>query len=152
MIDYETYQRIKQLQSQEHLSAMQIANELAIDYRTVAKWLKTPRFHPRQSSAQSSLLDPFKDQLIAWLENHPYTAQQCFQRLRPMGYAGGYSILTDYIRKIRPVHKAAFLTLAFAPGEAAQVDWGSFGSIGVGQTPAFELFCDGAVLQPFDVC
>src|ERR1700704_5200707 len=30
--------------------------------------------------------------------------------------------------------QAAFLTLAFAPGERAQVDWGSFGSVQVGQT------------------
>lgn len=134
MIDYETYQRIKQLHSQEGLSATQIAHKLGIDYRTVAKWLKAPRFHPRQSSPRSSLLDPFKDQLIEWLEHYSYTAQQCYQRLRSMGYAGGYSILTDYIRKIRPVRKAAFLTLAFAPGETAQVDWGSFGTIGVGQT------------------
>ena len=33
-----------------------------------------------------------------------------------------------------PRRQAAFLTLAFAPGECAQVDWGSFGSVPVGQT------------------
>jgi len=134
MIDYETYQRIKQLQAQEHLSVMQIARALQLDYRTVAKWLKAPRYHPRQSAARTSLLDPYKAQLIQWLEHHPYTAQQCYQRLREMGYAGGYSILTDYIRKIRPVRKPAFLTLAFAPGECAQVDWGCYNSITVGNT------------------
>jgi transposase len=134
MIDYETYQRIKQLQEQDHLTAMQIAMNLQLDYRTVAKWLKAPRFHPRQSVARSSLLDPYKDQLVQWLEHHPYTAQQCFQRLRGVGYPGGYSILTDYIRKVRPVRRAAFLTLAFAPGECAQVDWGTYRSIAVGNT------------------
>src|SRR5262249_115632 len=35
---------------------------------------------------------------------------------------------------VRPRRQAAFLTLAFAPGECAQVDWGSFGSVRVGQT------------------
>ena len=134
MIDYQTYQRIKQLHEQEHLTAMQIAMAVSLDYRTVIKWLKAARFHSRQSTARSSLLDPYKDQLLQWLEHHPYTAQQCFQRLREQGYPGGYSILTDYIRKLRPVRKPAFLTLAFAPGECAQVDWGSYGTISVGST------------------
>lgn len=134
MIDYETYQRIKQLHEQERLSVMQIATALQLDYRTVAKWIKAPRYHPRQSAARQSLLDPYKAQLIQWLEHHPYTGQQCFQRLRAMGYAGGYSILTEYLRKIRPVRQPAFLTLAFAPGECAQVDWGSYDTIRVGNT------------------
>ena len=64
MIDYQTYQRIKQLHEQEHLSAMQIATAVQLDYRTVIKWLKASRFHPRQSTARSSLLDPYKDQLV----------------------------------------------------------------------------------------
>ncbi|MFB3080022.1 MAG: hypothetical protein ACE1Y4_18660 [Lysobacterales bacterium] len=88
MIDYQTYQRIKQLHEQEHLTAMQIARAVQLDYRTVAKWLKTPRFHPRQSTTRQSLLDPYKDQLIQWLEHHPLTVQQCFQRLREQGYSG----------------------------------------------------------------
>lgn len=134
MIDYQTYQRIKHLHEQEHLSAMQIATAVQLDYRTVIKWLKASRFQPRQSTARQSLLDPYKDQLLQWLEHHPYTAQQCFQRLREQGYPGGYSILKDYIRKVRPVRKPAFLTLAFAPGECAQVDWGTYGSIAVGGT------------------
>ena len=75
MIDYQTYQRIKHLHEQEHLSAMQIAADVQLDYRTVAKWLKAPRFHPRQSTARQSLLDPYKDQLIQWLEHHPYAAK-----------------------------------------------------------------------------
>ena len=35
---------------------------------------------------------------------------------------------------VRPVRHPAFLSLAFAPGEAAQVDWGSAGSIAIGGT------------------
>jgi hypothetical protein len=38
------------------------------------------------------------------------------------------------VRKVRPVRHEAFLKLSFAPGECAQVDWGEFGSIGVGST------------------
>jgi len=38
------------------------------------------------------------------------------------------------VRTVRPKRQPAFLKLAFAPGECAQVDWGSFGSVPVGQT------------------
>ena len=83
----------------------------------------------------ASKLDAFKPPIRAWLEQHDYTATQIFQRLRAeAGYSGGMSILKDYVRLVRPVHRPAFLTLAFAPGECAQVDWGCAGVMSVGDT------------------
>jgi hypothetical protein len=38
------------------------------------------------------------------------------------------------VRSVRPRPAPAFLTLSFAPGECAQVDWGSYGTVPVGQT------------------
>lgn len=43
-------------------------------------------------------------------------------------------ILKDFVRRVRPVRKPAYLMLEFAAGECAQVDWGSYGSITVGST------------------
>ena len=104
------------------------------------------------SAKRPSKLDSFKGQIVAQLERHPYTAQQVLQQLKTQGYAGGYSILKEFVRLVRPVRKPAFLMLEFAPGECAQVDWGSFGSIGRGfDPPAPELLCHGALLQPHDV-
>src|SRR3989441_12524006 len=68
------------------------------------------------------------------LEKYPYSAAQVFQDLREQGFAGGYSLVKAYVRTVRPKRQAAFLTLAFAPGECAQVDWGSSGSVPLGQT------------------
>jgi transposase len=68
------------------------------------------------------------------LDTHPYSAQQIFQRLREEGYRGGVSILRDYVRLIRPPQRPVYLKLHFARGECAQVDWGAFGSIAVGNT------------------
>ncbi|MFP3480278.1 IS21 family transposase, partial [Burkholderia sp. SIMBA_057] len=50
------------------------------------------------------------------------------------GFEGGYTIVRDYVSRIRPPRHEAFLKLAFAPGECAQVDWGEYGSIAVGST------------------
>ena len=65
---------------------------------------------------------------------YPYSAAQVLQRLREQGFTGGYSTVKAYVRPVRPRPKPAFLTLAFAPGECAQADWGAFGSVRVGQT------------------
>jgi transposase len=81
-----------------------------------------------------SKLDPFKGRIVGWLDAHPLTAQQVFQRLKDVGYEGGISIVKDYVHRIRPQQREAFLTLAFAPGEVAQVDWGEYGTIAVGNT------------------
>jgi transposase len=54
--------------------------------------------------------------------------------LKEGGYAGGYSILKAYVQHVRPTAAPAFLTLHFAPGQSAQVDWGSAGVLPVGHT------------------
>jgi transposase len=134
MIDYETFCKIREYREQRGLKVAQIARALDLDRRTVAKWIDEPRFRPRQSTARASKLDPFKSQIRQWLENHPYSAQQVFQRLREDGFDGGYSIVKDYVRIVRPRRVPAFLTLSFAAGECAQVDWGSYGTVAVGET------------------
>lgn len=134
MIDYQTFCQIRQLHDQKGLKASQIAQELKLDPKTVAKWIDQTRYQPRQTMQRPSKLDPFKGQIVAMLERHPYTAQQILQQLRQQGYAGGYSILKELVRQVRPPRKPAFLMLDFAAGECAQVDWGQYGSIQVGST------------------
>lgn len=134
MIDYELYCKIKDYHDQRYLTVPQIARELDLDERTVARWLATDKFQPRQVTTRPSKLDPYKKQIVRWLESHPYTATQVFLRLREGGYCGGISIVKDYVHRVRPPRTPAFLTLSFAPGECAQVDWGQFGSINVGNT------------------
>jgi transposase len=134
MIDYALYSKIKHLSINDGLTAPQIARELAMDVRTVRKWLDEPQFKSRKSAPRASKLDPFKRDIVRLLEAHPYTAIQIFQRIREQGFTGRYSIVKDYVRKVRPAKSQAFLTLVFAPGECAQVDWGSYGSVNVGGT------------------
>ncbi len=133
MIDYETYQQIRQLR-QQHLTAGQIAETLNLDERTVRAWMDEERYQPRQAAKRPSKLDEYRPEIVRLLQGHPYTAQQILNRIRESGYTGGYSILKELVRTIRPPRQEAFLTLAFAPGECAQVDWGYAGNIHVGNT------------------
>jgi len=134
MIDYETYCKIKDCQGRQHLTIAQTARALGLHADTVAKWVNCDQYRARQPAPRSSRLDPFKTRVVRLLETHPYSAQQIYQRLREEGFGGGFTIVKDYVRKVRPVRREAFLKLSFAPGECAQVDWGEYGSIGVGAT------------------
>jgi transposase len=134
MIDYSTFCQLRLLLDEKHLSAAQVAAQLKLDPKTVAKWVSKTSYTGRERSKRPSKLDPFKGQIIARLESHPYSAQQILQQIRTEGYTGGYSILKEFVHLVRPVRKPAFLMLEFGPGECAQVDWGSFGSVPVGST------------------
>ena len=133
-MDYETYRRIHHLHGSEGLRAAQIARRIGADARTVRFWLQEPVFRPRKRTPRPSKLDPYKPAIRRWLEQHPYSAQQVFQRLRDDGHEGGVGIVRRYVRRVRPSKAPAFLTLHFEPGECAQVDWGQYGSVPVGNT------------------
>jgi transposase len=132
MIDYDLYCKMMHLKRNEGLNAAQIADALAVDVRTVRKWLQRNAFAPRTGLQRAGKLDPFKREIGRLLEAHPYSAMQIHQRICQQGFAGGYTIVKDYVRKVRPPKVRAFLTLSFAPGECAQVDWGSYGTVAVG--------------------
>jgi len=134
MITYEIFCQIKHLQQNRGLTKAQIAETLSLNIRTVEKWLREKHFHPRKVQAKAGKLDPFKEYILRQLEQYPYSASQIFQQIREDGFAGGYTIVKEYVRKVRPPRKTAYLKLTFAPGECAQVDWGSYGTITIGET------------------
>src|SRR6195256_6692022 len=134
MIDYETFCKIKDLHARAGLKILQIARALGLHPRTVATWLETPDYQRGKSAPRPSLLDPYKGHIVRWLEAHPYSAAQLLHRLREAGFSGGYTTVKDYVRTVRRPRQPAFLTLSFAPGECAQVDWGEYGAIQVGST------------------
>jgi transposase len=134
VIDYETFAKIHDCRDRQGLTIVQTARALGLHPQTVATWSARARFEPRRSRPRGSVLDPFKTRITRLLDTHPYSAQQIFQRLREEGYGGGMTILRDYVRRIRPPRRPVYLKLHFAPGECAQVDWGSYGTVAVDNT------------------
>lgn len=134
MIDYELYAKIKHAIEIERLSIPQTAEALEIDRRTVRRWVDEKGFRQRQAVSRTSKLDPFKGEIVRMLDTYPYTATQVLQKIQEQGFGGRYSIVKRYVALIRPKRSPAFLKLTFQPGEAAQVDWGSFGTVRVGST------------------
>ena len=91
--------------------------------------------HPSCQDAAQKQTRPLQNHHSAlagttFLHRHPnLSAAPCRGRLHRR-----VTILKDYVRTVRRVRAPAFLTLAFAPGECAQVDWGCAGSMAVGST------------------
>lgn len=133
MISYPVYCQLRALHEEQKLTPGQIAEKLQLDPKTIRYWLKR-QYHQHKRPNRSSKLDAHKPRIKAWLEQHPLTAQQVYQRLRAEEVPVGYTIVRDYVRLVRPKPFQAFLTLNFCPGECLQVDWGSWGFIQVGST------------------
>ena len=133
MTGYETYQRIKVLSERDRLTVSQIACELGLSRPTVRKVLKSVKYLPVKRGRRASKLDAFHDTVKRHLERHQYSAVQIFRMIKEEGYVGGEGILREYVAQIRPPSQTAYLTLNFSPGEAAQVDFGSCGTICVGE-------------------
>ncbi len=134
MIDYEMYCKIRDHRERLGLSIEQTAQALELHRQTVSKWSRRERYAQRASTPRGSQLDPYKGQIVRWLEAHDLSAQQIFQRLREAGYQGGKTIVNSYVRRVRPPKQKVYLKLDFAKGECCQVDWGVYGSVAVGNT------------------
>ena len=112
------------------LSVSAIARQLCIDRKTVrsaiAKGLEPPKYKTRPPRAR--ITDPFEPYLKERLAAYPdLTAVRLWREVKERGYAGGYSVLRDCVRDLRPPRTAGFeVRFETPPGEQAQVDFAHF--------------------------
>jgi transposase len=136
MISPELRARIRRLFYAEHWKLGTIAAELGVHRDTVALAVDAERFTNIAFRPSAAVLDPYKDFVRATLEQHPrLRATRLLQMIQGRGYAGSVWPLRRFVRQVRPggAHEA-FFRLSMLPGEQGQVDWGSFGSIAIGNT------------------
>lgn len=118
---------------QEGLSISGIARRTGLSRKTVRKYLQrgltAPRYGPRAPRPQ--LLDPYRTYLRERVEAYPrMRATRLLREIRQLGYGGGYTCLTDYLREIRPAADSGFEhRFETAPGEQAQVDFAQFKAV-----------------------
>jgi len=128
--------KVKEL-VREGVSKQHIAERLGCSRTTVYRLLslETPPSYERTPTG--SLLEPFKDAVAALLSDDPAApATVIRQHLQRQGYAGGITILKDYLSEVRPAFLAArdFQRTVYAPGEILQADWWDTGvSVPVGK-------------------
>lgn len=114
----------------EGVSVRQIASRLHLARKTVRKILGRHSAPAKpKAAARGSLLDPYEKAIHALLDDTPeMLAPAVLERLRPLGYTGGVTILRARLRSLRKHgQREAFLTLHFEAGAAMQIDWADFG-------------------------
>ena len=115
------------------VSVSSIARQVGLDRKTVHKYiergLEPPLYGPRPPRA--SKIAPFSRYLCERLAAFPQlTGRRLHRELRDLGYTGGYSILTDFLRDIRPIEPAPFeVRFETPPGRQAQVDFAHFRTV-----------------------
>src|SRR5450755_846374 len=88
----------------EGTSVRQIAKRLSVARKTVRKILGRHSAPPvKAAAARGSLLDAYETPLRAILEDVPdILAPAVLERLRPLGYTGGVTILRARLRQLGP--------------------------------------------------
>jgi transposase len=112
------------------LSLTAIARKVGCDRKTVRKYLErgleTPMYGPRQP--RDCLLDPYEDYLRERVLTFPdLSGARLLREIRGMGYEGGYTRVTDFLREVRPPARTRFeRRFETPPGRQAQVDFAEF--------------------------
>ena len=107
-----------------------IARQTGLDRKTVRKYLKqglqTPRYGPRQPRPR--LLDPYEGYLRERVTAYPgLSARRLWREIAELGYSGGYTTLTDFLREVRPPAQTGFeRRFETPPGKQAQADFAHF--------------------------
>lgn len=129
----ELYGRVRYAVQIEGLSHREAARRFGIDPRTVAKMMvfSVPPGYRRGKPPTRPKLDPFIgiiDQILEEDKRRPakqrHTSKRVFERLRDEhGFAGGLTIVKDYVHERRLRQREVFVPLSHDPGHA-QVDFG----------------------------
>jgi len=135
MIKMAQLEHIRKLYHLEGKSIREISRITGHHRDTIAKYLNADSSDPpryRLSKAKEHpVLGPYIPIINEILETDKtrhrkqrHTARRIYERLQDeYGYTGGYSTITDYLRKLRLKSKEGYLPLEFELGQHAEVDW-----------------------------
>lgn len=113
-----------------------IARELGISRKRVRRMLAGVRAQreqghsvlPRPPKKRGSQLDTFEPLIRSKLDEHPdITGVRLLEELRAAGYTGGYTIVKERLRELRPAPKVSPVErFETGPGEQGQQDWSPY--------------------------
>ena len=150
MFSVELYGRVRHACHIEGLSQREAARRFGIHRTTVRKMLtfSVPPGYRRTKPPSRPKLEAFTaiiDAILAADRASPpkqrHTAKRIFERLRAEhGFAGGYTIIKDYLREQHAGTQEVFVPLAHPPGHA-QVDFGEAVAVIGGVQQKIHFFC-----------
>ncbi|WP_282611429.1 IS21 family transposase [Pelagibius sp. Alg239-R121] len=112
------------------LSVSAIARKTGLNRKTVRKYLarglEVPNYGPREP--RERLRTPYEGYLRERIIQFPdLSGRRLFREIRKLGYVGGYTGITDFLRSARPAKQILFeRRFETPPGHQAQVDFAEF--------------------------
>ena len=146
----EVYAAVRRFVFVEGKSRREAARVFGLSRETVSKMCRfsLPPGYVRQRPAEKPKLGPLIPVIDAILEvdrtapvKQRHTAKRIFERLRDEhGFAGGYTVVKDYVRIERSRGRETFVPLVHPPGHA-QVDFGEAVGVIGGVRQKIHFFC-----------
>ncbi len=146
------YQDIRHLAAVEGLSQRAIARRLGISRNTVKRYFLGQNL-PGERAKTESKLQVITPEVIEFVKRclaqdktanrkQRHTAKRIYDRLKhEKGFQGAESTLRRLVSQLRVKMPEVYIPLAFSPGEAAQVDWGTATVFIANQKTEVHLFC-----------
>ena len=117
-----------------------IAQAVGVHPKTVQRAVKRGAAPRARTRRRPSLLDPYRAQINDWLAEGVWNGVVMWRELQARGYAGGISVLRDYIRPKRRLRPGrATVRFETARGVQLQSDWGALETV-IGGTPTVVHF------------
>jgi len=125
VVEVEQWAEIRRLHFVRGLSMREISRRTGLHRDTVSRAIHSDAPPAYRRAPAGSKLDPFKAQIARLLRDDPdLPGVRVGELLEPAGWAGGKTILDDYLREVRPLFAAARTTqrTIYRPGEICQFD------------------------------
>jgi transposase len=126
VVGVEQWAEVRRLHFVRGLSIREISRRTGLHRETIRSALRNDQ-QPRYARAPAgSKLDPFRDEIHRLLKEDPkLPGQRVRELIGQLGFAGGKTIVDDYLREVRPLFcppPRTFQRTVYRPGEVCQFD------------------------------
>ena len=126
MVGVEQWAEVRRLRFVRGLSIREIRRRTGLHRDTIRRALSSDEPPVYRRAPAGSKLDPFKDEIHRLLKRDPrLPGQRIRELIGPLGFAGGKTIVDDYLREVRPLFlppPRTFQRTVYRPGEICQFD------------------------------
>jgi transposase len=126
---------IVRLYHAEHWPIGTIARQLRVHHATVRRALRSAGVEVAPQIVRASMIDPYRAFIVHTLTTYPsLRASRLYGMVKARGYPGAADHFRALVASLRPrPAPEAYLRLRTLPGEQAQADWASFGTLTIGR-------------------
>ena len=125
MLDVELWAELRREYFVRGVLIKRLARRTGLSRNTIRKALRADEPPAYRRERAGSMLDPFKDEIHRLFKDDPtLTGVRVREELEPLGFAGGKTIVDDYLREVRPLFlpPRTFQRTVYRPGEICQFD------------------------------